>query len=170
MKSNQIEPMLRSLENIELQYKESVGHAAALELRMRVLAEINPAISKHAESLVHPRDAYKFFWECKLEHLIDAILEIFKQDLSSDEIQQLNSFKNQRNKLLHGILVEFMRLMKVQPTSRKILKNGSRDNLKDHEVIEAIKSTERNHVLVKFNGVAAGLMEIINKLIRKSTN
>jgi hypothetical protein len=167
MNKDEIEANLKILQNNRLKVSESSGIAVDVEIRMRILLELDSDLREELERQINAKKIKnKNYWDCNLVFIESAIIKKYENKLKLAEIEILEKFRISRNKFLHGDFVDFMKEMCIEPTGRQIYSNGRRNILENCEIIEAIKSGERNQVFSKFNDLASKAFEIINELIR----
>ncbi len=142
-----IEPLISSLHNIQLKLDAATGAAVALELRLRIIAELEPKVQKALK---------KPFYKARLEDLISAALDVFQAQLSIEEKNKIESCRIPRNKLNHGSLVALAMelnggLKKEEPPGR-VFDSSTRKqkSLKETELVEGVKYMERSRNLDEF--------------------
>ncbi len=175
-----IEAMLRSVENVEASFDAVAGATMAFEQRMRLISELCALVRRELVVIVARENAKLVakkrranlsdkFWDCKLEHLEEALDQVYGPKLDQQERQKLLEFRTLRNKLFHANFVKLMKLLNIRPSGRERKQVGGqlvRVELRDDEIREAILSIERNNGFGKMRELAQDVKDILRKIIR----
>ncbi len=155
-----IEPLISILNNIQSKINVAAGMATALELRFRIIAQLEPKVQKELRKPYH---------KVELIHLIEAILKIFKCNLDLEDQEKIKNCRPLRNKTSHGSMVELMLNLGIEPTGREIdPRTGKRNVLNEEDLIEGVKSINRNSGLEKYTRQAKEIIEILDKKILRN--
>lgn len=132
-----IEPLISILNNIQSKINYAAGAATALELRFRIIAQLEPKVQKELRKPYH---------KVELIDLIEAILKIFRGNLNLEDQEKIKNCRLLRNKTSHGSMVELMFNLGIEPTGREIdPRTGKRNVLNEEDLIEGVKSIIRNY-------------------------
>jgi len=172
------------LGNIQLKLDESAGAALSVEVRMRLIAELNQQVrskiaelveEEHKKRLKKNANAQKKdenYWECNLCFLNEAICIVFQDQLSDENVKKLKRYAPFRNKIMHGDFVGLMDKLGLILPGRKILSiAGDREALKKAEIKESIVSIANGHSGIskvcseirEVQGILDALIDLIEK-------
>ena len=141
-----IEPLKSTLYNIQLKIDAAAGAMIALELRLRIIAELEPKVQDELKQLTSDP-----FYAANLVHLIDSVLKIFNNNLKHEDHAAIKRCRKPRNKLAHASLVEFMLELNDEALGREIDRGtGKGKPLQKHEIVEGAKCIERSRGLDDF--------------------
>lgn len=166
MTPGEINAMLQNLNNIP-QLNEATGATVAVEVRMRLIGELDERVRDKLKEIVanaKRKGKSDKYWDCDLSFLDDTIDVIFHDKLELIERQKIEKFRDLRNALLHGNFVDLMNLMNIPPTGRQI-SSGERNILESKEIKEAIVSINRNQGCQKILTHAKEVISILDKII-----
>lgn len=135
-----------ALGNIQLKIDVAAGAITALEMRLRIIAELLQEVQDELSN--RTKDSYH---EAKLYHLIPAILTVFQGHLSQEESQRIEHCRPPRNKLSHASFVEFMLEVNGSAPGRMLNpKTGKPYELKKENLLEASLSVDYSRALENF--------------------
>lgn len=166
--------LVKNLHNIQLKLNEASGLAVGIETRMRLIGELSdPLKAKLKEiyknndtKITRKRASSPNYWKCELWMLEEAIIEVFKKELEPNEVKDLENFRDLRNSLLHGNLINLLTLMGIPAEGRMIdPKTRKRNILTDVDIKESIICIENKGGLEKFRPLAFEVMRILEKII-----
>lgn len=159
-----IEPLISTLHNIQLKIDSAAGAATALELRLRIIAQLEPKVQEILKTKTK-----ESFYRVKLEHLIAAVLHVFKDKLNSAEYDAIIECRIPRNKLIHASLVELMIKLNEEALGREIdPQTGKGKPLREDDLVEGAKLIERSRGLDIFSQRARVAIEILERKILRS--
>ncbi len=161
------------LGNTLLKLSTASGAAVSVEVRMRLIGEFSEKVQKKLEELALSRKSKKEltktpnhkYWECNLNLLEEAVLEIFRHHFSSGVVSKIQSFRSMRNSLLHGNFVKLMKFLEIDGTGRQLGADGKRNILHPSEIAEAIKSIDRDGGFEKCETQAKEVATILDDFI-----
>lgn len=159
MRTGEINAVLNATENIQLKMDEAGGATLAVELRIRLLAQLSQPI----QATLKNKNKY---WKCDLQYLIEAIISVCKNKLEIGEAEKLNKFLVLRHKLVHGNFVSFTKLQGIEPKGRQIIFSSTRKTLLESDIRESICSVDWNHAFSEFRKLASEVKSIVDRLIR----
>lgn len=110
-----IEPLISSLHNIQSKIDNSAGAAAVLELRLRIIAQLESEVQDELATKTS-----KSFYEATLNNIIEAVLKVFQNELDSTDQNIIRNCRVPRNKLIHASFVEFMIKINGEALGREI--------------------------------------------------
>lgn len=159
-----IEPLISTLHNIQLKIDSAAGAATALELRLRIIAQLENKVQIELK-----RKTKKPFYKAELEHLIFAVLEVFKEKLDPTEHNAIIRCRPPRNKLIHASLVELMINLNGEALGREVDPNtGKGKPLAEDDLVEGAKCIERSRGLDIFSQRAREAVVILETKILRS--
>lgn len=175
--------ILPKIDNISLKLCEAAGLTVEAELKMRLIGELSEEIRNVIDEIIKNKieerkrkdSGYKYtkgrkYWNCDLEILDEAILQVFADKLTMQEKKQLEAFRQKRNKFLHANFVGLMKLIGIEPIGRYISSNGDRNILDTENIIDSIVSIDNNGGFEAFRCAAGGVNLILNKLVELCEN
>lgn len=145
--------MIKHLENIKAKIESLSGSCVIIELKLRLLAENNSffrgGLYQQLDKEGKGRNEY---WNCSLNHLVNAFDSMFNGELSATERKIIKSFKKARDKMQHGDLVALLKEINVSQDGQQILSSGKRNQLiwpddKD----EAVKNQMLRQAILRFD-------------------
>ncbi len=157
MTREEIAMILANLKNIELKLGEVAGAILCVEVQMRLICQLCKAVADELKG-----DDYL---KTKLVNVEKAIVNVFKNQLQSDELKKIERLLIVRNKLLHGDFVQGMKRIDVFPSSREIISSKCKKEIDKLDIREAIISLDKNHALDKVLGEAKQVQNIMERLI-----
>ena len=161
-----IEPLIQTLNNIQLKIDAATGAATALELRLRIIAQLEPKVQPELK-----KKTPLLYYKAKLFHLIDAILEVFQDKLNPNDQEKIKKCRPPRNKLSHASLVEFMISLCIEANGREIdLRTGKGKPLPKNDLIEGAKCVDRLPALEEFSKRARAAIQILDEKILRTLN
>lgn len=159
-----IEPLISTLHNIQCKIDSAAGAATALELRLRIISQLEPKVQDELK-----KKTKKPFYKAELEHLISAVLEVFKGQLDLIEHDAIINCRPPRNKLIHASLVELMIKLSGEALGREIdPRTGKGKPLTEDDLVEGAKCIERGRGLDIFSQRAREAVSILERKILRS--
>ena len=166
--------LVKNLGNIQLKLNEASGLAVGIETRMRLIGELSEPIRAKLKEIYKNNDSKVTkkrasspnYWKCELWMLEEAIIDVFKKDLTANEVKDLENFRDLRNSLLHGNLINLLTLMGMPAEGRITCpKTGKKNILTDQDIKESIICIDNKGGLEKFRPLAFEIMRILDKII-----
>ncbi len=159
-----IEALILMFNSIQLHIDKASGAATALDLRLRAIAQLEPKVQAALKKKKRPP-----YHQAKLSHLIEAILEVFPDQLSLTEQAKLQNCRQPRNKATHGSFAELMIELNGKAPSREIDRKTLKPKpLAEDDIIEGAICIERNGGLEDFSRRAKEAIEILEKKVMRS--
>ena len=156
-----IEPLILTLHNIQSKIDTAAGAATALELRLRIIAQLETKVQDELK-----KKTKKPFYKAELEHLIFAVLEVFKDKLEPIEHDAIINCRPPRNKLIHASLVELIIKLNGEALGREIEpRTGKGKPLTEDDLVEGAKCIERGRGLDIFSQRAREAVSILERKI-----
>lgn len=153
--------LIQALNNIRSKCDEAVGAAAALELRLRIIAEWEPRVQVALKGAL--------YHEANLSFLIRAVLEIFQNELSQEEKEEIKSCVVPRNKVSHGSFVEFMIKLNGEALGREIdPKTRKGKPIEKSNIVDGALSIEGSVSLEKYSRRVNKTIKILDDKILRS--
>lgn len=173
MRAGDIGAMISNINNIQIALSSAAGAALMVELRMRLIGEHSQTVRDKLIDIVaattKKKNTSNNYWNCDLSYLDDAIVEVFKDQLDSVELQKLDGFRKLRNKLLHADFVGLMQELGISPTGRQILDpmNDKRNLLTSANIKESVLSvsSSRTRGLPTVEREAKEVVVILDRLM-----
>ena len=154
---------INALHNLQGKIDEAAGAATALEMRLRIVAELVQEVQDELRK--RTKDSYH---EAKLYHLIPAILEVFHDYLIDAERQQIESCRPPRNKLTHASFVEFMLAVNGEAPGRIIDRRTMKGRpLNEGNLLEGSMSLDHSGALENFTRKARQAIAIVEDKIMR---
>jgi len=178
--------VLLILGNAELKLNEAAGPALGVEVRMRLIGEMSKEVRDKVKELVlqdykeykkgNPKAKKESsdFGKCDLFFLNTAICEVFKDQLSALELEELKKSTPYRNKTLHGDFVGLLEKMGMILHGREVLSiAGERNALKSSEIKESLVSIANgsptfSQACIRLRQITSILNGIISKIEQSS--
>ncbi len=158
-----IEPLISTLHNIQSKIDDAAGALIALELRLRIIAQLEPKVQEELK-----KKTSDFFYEANLSYLITAVLEVFQEKLDPAEQELIKSCRMPRNKLAHASFVEFLIELNGEAEGRVIdPKTGKKNSLEKHDLVEGAKCIERGSGLPQFSSKVKITIQILESKIMR---
>jgi hypothetical protein len=155
-----------ALGNIQLKIDAAAGSATALEMRLRIVAELLQEVQ--AELSKRTKDSYH---EAKLYHLIPAVLKVFQDHLSQEDRQCIERCRPPRNKLSHASFVEFMLAVNGSAPGRMLNPlTGKPYELKKENLMEASLSVDHSRAFENFTCTVKTAVAIVEAKIMQAMN
>jgi hypothetical protein len=153
-----------ALGNIQLKIDAAAGAVTALEMRLRIVAEllqeVQDELSKRTKGSYH---------EAKLSHLIPAVLIVFQANLSQEERQCIEHCRPPRNKLSHASFVEFMLAVNGSAPGRKLNPQTMKPyELKKGNLLEASLSVDHSRAFENFTSTVRIAIAIVEAKIMQA--
>ena len=165
-----IEPLISILHNIQLKIDAAAGAATALELRLRIIAQLDKSVReelKNQQKLRKKRS--KAFHQADLEDLIAAVIEVYKDKIDDDERRTIESCRLPKNKATHASFAELMiQLTRAAPGRQLDHRTLKPMPLDEDDVIEGAVCIERNRGLDEFSKQARIAVSILEGKIMRS--
>lgn len=165
-----IEPLISILHNIQLKIDAAAGAATALELRLRIIAQLDVSIReelKNQQKLRKKRP--KDFHQADLEDLIAAVIEIYKNKIDDDERRIIESCRLPRNKAAHASFAELMIQLTGEAPGRQLDHRTLKPMpLDEDDIIEGAVCIERNRGLDEFSKRARIAVSILEEKVMRS--
>jgi hypothetical protein len=153
--------LINVLNNIQCKIDAATGAVTALELRLRIVAELVPEVQIELS-----KNTKKRYHEAKLHDLIPAILATFQNELDPAERIQIENCRPPRNKLSHGSIVEFMLEVNGEAPGRQLDLHTRKGNpLKKGNLLEGALSIDKSRGLEEFCKRAKEAISIIDSKI-----
>lgn len=147
-----------ALKNIQFKIDIAAGAVTALEMRLRIVAELLQEVQDELRKLTKEK-----YDKADLYHLIPAVLEVFRDYLTDAERQQIGSCRPPRNKLSHASFAEFMLEVNGSAPGRVLNpQNGKPYELKKENLLEASLSVDHSKAFENFTcavRTAVGIVE-----------
>ena len=158
-----IDALLQTLANIQLKLDTASGAATALDLRLRIIAQLAPRVR-----LALSRKKRGAFHQVKLHQLVDAVLEVFSDRIEPKDQEKIKKIRHPRNKAAHGSFVELMIALNREPQGRELDPHtGKRKLLSVDDIIEGVICIERNRGLEEFSMQVNEAVKILDdKILR----
>jgi hypothetical protein len=153
--------LISILHNIQCKIDAASGAATALELRLRIIAQLEPDVQLELKNKKKPR-----YHKADLIDLIEAVLKVFQDKLTPEERLKIESCRPPRNKVTHASFAELMIKLSGEAPSRVIdphtLKHKA---LLEDDIIEGALCIERNRGLEIFCVQAREAIAILERKI-----
>lgn len=158
-----IEGLITILHNIQSKIDAAAGAATTLELRLRIIAQLNDNVRKELKIKTN-----KPFHRADLEHLISSVLKVFQDNLDPVEREKITNCRPPRNKTSHASFAELMIALNGEALGREIDSHTlKRKPLEEDDIIEGAICIERNGGLDEFSKRAREAVLILeNKILR----
>lgn len=154
---------ISALHNLQGKIDEASGAATALEMRLRIVAELVQEVQDELSKKT--KDSYH---EAKLYRLIPAVLEVFQDHLTGVERKQIEICRPPRNKLTHASFVEFMLEINGEALGRVIDRRTMKGRtLNKTNLLEAAMSLDHSGALENFTRIARQATSIIEEKIMR---
>ncbi|MGE3921070.1 MAG: hypothetical protein AB7F64_09120 [Gammaproteobacteria bacterium] len=141
-----IEPLISILHNIQSKIDFATGAATALELRLRIIAQLDDRVQKELK-----RKTKKAYHKAELEHLIDSVLIVFQNELEIHEKDIISNCRIPRNKTTHASFAELMITLVGYASSRQLDNHSLKPlPLNEDDIVEGAVCIERNGGLDEF--------------------
>ncbi|NGX34817.1 MAG: hypothetical protein K1060chlam1_01174 [Candidatus Anoxychlamydiales bacterium] len=153
--------LIITLNNIQSKIDVATGAATALELRLRIIAQLEPKMQ------VELKKQKTNYADASLQDLIDALLKVFQDKLNSGDLHKINNIRYPRNKTSHANFVQLMINLNGEALGREINpRTGKREPLGNKDIIEGAICIDSSQALVKFSQRANKVIEILeNKIL-----
>jgi len=159
-----VESLITVLHNIQLKIDAAAGAATALELRLRIIAQLEIKVRDELR-----KKTKKSYHKTELEHLISAILDVFQDKLDATEQEIIRKCRPPRNKTTHGSFAELMiELIGEAPGRQLDNRTLKRMPLEEDDIIEGALCIERNGGLDEFSRRARLAVSILEGKIMRS--
>jgi len=159
-----IEPLISILHNIQLKIDTAAGAATALELRLRIIAQLEIKVRDELR-----KKTKKAFHKAELDHLISAVLDVFQDKLDPVEQNIIRSCRPPRNKTAHGSFAELMIELTGEAPGRHFDSYTLKPMpLEENDIIEGAVCIERNRGLDEFTKRARIAVSILEDKIMRS--
>jgi hypothetical protein len=156
--------MINALHNLQGKIDVAAGAATALEMRLRIVAELVQEVQDELRK--RTKESYH---EAKLYYLIPAILEVFQDHLTDIERQHIESCRPPRNKLTHASFVEFMLEINGEAPGRVIDRRTMKGRpLKKENLLEGAISLDHSGALENFTRKAQQATSIVEEKIMRA--
>jgi len=153
--------LISILHNIQMKIDAAAGAATALELRLRVIAQLDSRVKDALK-----QKTKKLFYRAELEQLIEAVLTVFHDKLDAVEQEKLRKCRPPRNKTTHASFAELMIALNGEAPGREIDPDTLKPKLLDEDdVIEGAICIERNRGLDDFAKIAREVVLILEQKI-----
>jgi hypothetical protein len=157
-----IEGLICVLNNIQAKINAASGAATALELRLRIIGQLEPKVQAVLKKNKKPS-----YHKADLVDLIDAVLEVFQDKLDLEEQKKIKNCRHPRNKAIHGSFAELMFELTGESPGREIdTRIGKRKSLTADNIVEGVLSIDRNRGLENFTQRAKEVIQILEKILR----
>jgi hypothetical protein len=154
---------IQALHNLQGKIDTASGAATALEMRLRIVAEL---VQEVQDELGKEADSYH---EAKLYYLISAVLKVFQGYLTDDERKQIERCRPPRNKLTHASFVELMLEINGEALGRVIDHRTMKGRaLNKKNLLEAAMSLDHSGALEHFTRMARQAISIIEEKIMRT--
>lgn len=154
---------INALHNLQGKIDLASGAATALEMRLRIVAELVQEVQDELRK--RTRESYH---EANLYHLIPAVLEAFQDHLTDIERQHIASCRPPRNKLSHASFVEFILQINGEAPGRVIDRLTMKGRpLKKESLLEGAMSLDHSGALENFTRKARDALSIIEDKIMR---
>lgn len=165
-----IEPLILILHDIQPKIDAAAGAATALELRLRIIAQLDKSVREELENQQKLRKKrFKAFHQADLEDLIAAVIEVYKDKIDDDERRTIESCRLPRNKASHASLAELMiQLTGAAPGRQLDHRTLKPMPLDENDIIEGAVCIERNRGLDEFSKRARIAVSILEGKIMRS--
>jgi hypothetical protein len=141
-----IKPLISILHNIQLKIDAAAGAATALELRLRIIAQLDERVQEELKNKTK-----KAYHKAELEHLIDAILIMFQNELEANEKDIISNSRIPRNKATHASFAELMIVLAGEAPGRQLDNRTLKPlPLDEDDVVKGAICIERNRGLDEF--------------------
>jgi hypothetical protein len=152
------EPLISILHNIQSKIDAAAGAATALELRLRIIAQLEPRV----QDLLKTRTP-------RLNHLIDAVLKVFHHTLNSRDQDIIKKCRLPRNMLIHASFVEFMINITGEALGREFDPRTLKSKpLAEDDLVEGVKCIEKSRALDEFSKRAGEAVRILEENVLRS--
>lgn len=148
--------IIKNLDNTKIKLSESCGPAILVEIRMRLIGQFSKNLREKLIELYNKNRDNKRryhtdkYWDCNLVGLTESIIEVYRQKLEKIEINDIEKFREWRNKFFHGdYITNLVNFIGIEATGREILKNG-RNNLEPSNIKDAIINISNNSASKEF--------------------
>lgn len=159
-----IEALIQILNNIRLKSDAAAGAATALELRLRIIAELEPNVQ-----IALKRQKKPPYFKADLIDLIDAVIEVFQDKLDPMSQDKIKSCRPPRNKVAHGSFAELMIELNGEALGRDLDgRTGKYNPIEKGDIVEGVICIERNRGLESFTLRANEAIEILEQKILRS--
>lgn len=156
--------LINVFNNLQLKIDEATGAATALEMRLRIIAELVPEVQTELR-----KKTKKLFRDAELNYLIPAVLQVFQNELDHTERQKIESCRFPRNKLSHACFVEFMLAINGEAPGRlRDNRTGKGKPLQKENLLEGIRSLDTSGALEEFTKRAKEAIQIVDRKILRS--
>lgn len=158
-----VDSLITILHNIQLKIDSAAGAATALELRLRIIAQIEEKVRDELK-----KNTKEPFHQAALKHLISAVLEVFQDKLDATEQSIIKQCRPPRNKTAHGSFAELMIELAGEASGRQLDNRTLKPlPLAEDDIIEGAICIERNGGLGDFSKLANRAASILEeKIIR----
>jgi len=165
-----IEGLISILHNIQLKIDAAAGAATAVELRLRIIAQLEVKVREELKIQQKSRKKRdKAFHQADLEDLISAVLEIYKDKIDADERKIIESCRLPRNKAAHASFAELMIQLTGEAPGRQLDHRTLKPMpLDEEDIIEGAICIERNRGLDEFAKRARIAVSILESKIMRS--
>jgi len=149
-----------ALGNIQFKIDAAAGAATALEMRLRIVAELLQEVQDKLKEPYH---------KARLYDLIPAVLTVFQDQLSQEEVQCIERCRPPRNKLSHASFVEFMLAVNGSAPGRKLNPQTRKPyELKKENLLEASLSVDHSRAFENFTSTVRTAVAIVEAKIMQA--
>jgi hypothetical protein len=159
-----IEPLIQILHNIQSQIDSAAGAATALELRLGIIAQLEPKVQTELK-----KQSLDPYHKAKLVHLIDSVLTVFQDRLDTVEQDTIKKCRPPRNYASHGSFVELMFAINGEAPGREMDPRTRKGKpLAKNDLVEGAKCIEKSRGLDLFSQRAKKAVEILEIKVLRS--
>lgn len=159
-----VEGLVSTLHDIQLKIDAAAGAATALELRLRIIAQLSDNVRVELR-----KKTSKPFYKAHLEDIISAVLKVFEDNLDSIEREKITNCRLPRNKTSHASFAGLMISLNGEALGREIDPHTlKRKPIEEDEIIEGAICIGRNGGLEEFSKRAREAIFILEDKILRS--
>jgi hypothetical protein len=156
--------LIHTLHNIQSKIEVASGAATALDLLLRIIAQLEPkvqiALAKTTKTLYH---------KATFGQLIGPVLEVFNDVLGPIDCAKIKNCLQPRNTTVHGNFAELViHLCGEAPGMEIDSRTGKVKSLREDDIIGGVLCVERNQGLEAFSRGAHEVADILERKILRS--
>ena len=153
-----------ALSNIQPKIDAAAGAVTALEMRLRIVAEL----LQEVQDELRKRTKEKYY-KADLYYLIPAVLAVFRDYLTDTDHRQIENCRPPRNKLSHASFAEFMTKVNGSAPGRTLNpQNGKPYELKNENLLEAALSVDHSRAFENFTCTVRTAISIVEGKIMQA--
>lgn len=159
---------ISAFNNLKLQTEETAGKILWIEFKIRYFAERSQKVVDKLSEITHLKDEdQKYYWNCKLDDLLQVIKKAFQGQLNKEEINIINQYQMVRNRYLHSNFVGTLEKLGLS-TGGRLKKNGQKVPLEKKEIGESLKALHTNDGIRAIKQLINAVEGVLDKFLKNT--